>query len=460
VGSIVILAGVGTLTLNITYTVTAVFASLAGFALLAAAAMPTAEHWRPVAAGGVALVLVGALLRIPTLLLVLPMAAIGFVALFGRLKRGRLFGLLAAVGLLIVGTFGLDMLYVHASSEWWGYYAYSRARPQLHDTHRLNNLHNQIRRVGWTGNDQELFARWFYPDESRYSLENLQYLIDHTSPVSQDLSGSVAKFLRTLGGARVSPYLLWMAAISMWVCSQKHWIRRLWGPLSLWAAALALNLALTLSYKDPDYVLTSTLAGGLAFGTVLLALGWDYGELGSVPSLSRGGLRALPRATAFVILGLAAATLFGEFLDASSLNVAKQADYRGIRGELANLERSGSLGSQALIVSPAHGLPYEWSDPLKIDLPTPAYFDTGWITFSPSYDRVLREFAIDSLPEALLERNDVFLMTHSSFTAYLGRYYEEHRGIRVQFDSIYAMPNPSHLPGYDDIHIYKLRREP
>jgi hypothetical protein len=107
-------------------------------------------------------------------------------------------------------------------------------------------------------------------------------------------------------------------------------------------------------------------------------------------------------------------------------------------------------------VSPAHGLPYEWSYPFTLDRPSPAYLDTGWLTFSPTYYKILAHFGIASLPLALLQRDDIYLMAEESLTVFIARYYREHFSLDVDFREIYAMPNPRHRPGYDDIRIYSL----
>jgi hypothetical protein len=147
-------------------------------------------------------------------------------------------------------------------------------------------------------------------------------------------------------------------------------------------------------------------------------------------------------------------------LQTSNRNLARLRDYGQVRNDLVNLRESGLLGEHPLIVSPAHGLPYEWSYPLRIDLPVPAYLDTGWITFSPNYTRVLEDYDIDSLPISLLNRDDVFLMTDSNFTVYLERYYQEHADTDVRFNTIYEMPNRSGAPGYDNIRLYSLESLP
>jgi hypothetical protein len=157
--------------------------------------------------------------------------------------------------------------------------------------------------------------------------------------------------------------------------------------------------------------------------------------------------------TLFLLGGVA---LLGNLIARSSVNSARQRDYARFRSELQVLQHNGILVDDALIVSPAHGLPYEWAPPLTLDLPSPPYFDTGWITFSPAYHRVLGDYGITSLPEALVNTDNIYLMAESSFTAFLSRYYEERGSPPVLFESLYEMRVSSGLLANDPVHLYKL----
>jgi hypothetical protein len=120
------------------------------------------------------------------------------------------------------------------------------------------------------------------------------------------------------------------------------------------------------------------------------------------------------------------------------------------------LRSNGAIPRNSLIISPAHGFPMEWSNPFVINFPTVPYLDTGWITFSPPYEEVLREYDIQYLPDALYQKNNIYLMTRAGFTVFLGRYYQEHENISVEFRSIYNMPNTYEFAGYDDIKLYQV----
>jgi hypothetical protein len=456
IGCSAILLAVVALTINVTYTMTAFLATVTGVLLLWASARVSLQGWMLPAACGCLLVFASSLLRIPMLLMGLLLTIPMLAGSWRSLNTRRLFALSAAAVLLVLFGYAFNRLYVRASPDWNRFYAYTDIRQQLHDSHRLNNVHNEIRRVGWTPNDQELFAHWFYPDEQKFSYEKLQYLVHRVPPASRDLWGSVGRYLRQLTTSQHAPYLMWMVAIVASILAVGAPRKALVVVLLTWAIALGANLILTVIYKDPDYVLAGSLAGSVALSIVYLMWSWapsgaqGTARAGSSPTRRRLATVSL---TLFLLGGVA---LLSNLVTRSSINIARQRDYARFRADLEALQRDGILVDEALIVSPAHGLPYEWAPPLTLDLPSPPYLDTGWITFSPAYNRVLDAYGITSLPEALVSKENIYLMVESSFTAFLSRYYEERGDPPVRFESLYEMRASPGLLHIDPIHLYKL----
>ena len=452
-----VLASGAILVLNITYTVTAVLASVAGICLVLDSTSRRTSSWRWPALGGIALMLVASLIRIQMLILVMAPVVVAMPWIGRELNWRRLLPVGIMVIFLLVSSQAFDRLYVRAHPEWNTYYSYNTIRQKLHDAHRLNNLHTQIRRVGWTGNDQELFARWFYPDGARYSYDHLKYLVERTSGMSQDPAGTLEAFALRLIELDAGACVLIMLAMAWWALARAWSKSLIWSMLTVWTAALSLNVLLALAYKSPDYVVTSTIAASLMFSMVLPR----WRAEGSGPVL--GGLSKAPRRVPAstvgptILLGVAVAILLARLINASHINVVKQTTYQGILADLADLQRTGELAEDAIILSPANGLPYEWSYPFVLSRPTPSFLNTGWITFSPEYNRVLRQYDIAPLSDALLYKDNLYLMTDVGFVPYLGRYFEEHRGMAVRFQSLYEMPNPTGLPGYDGNHLYTVQ---
>jgi len=388
--------------------------------------------------------------------MVILIAIPGLAAIAGTLPCRRILLYLVFAGAIVGLGLVFDKLYVRSSPDWNAFYAHTRVRQQVHDSHRLNNVHNEIRRIGWTRNDQELFAHWFYPDETRYSIEKLRYLVQKVPPASQDPWGSISDTLRSLLLIQHVPYLLWMLGIGLGAFAEGRPPRVLVSLALTWMTAIGLNLGLSVVYKDPSYVLGSTLAGSVALSIVLLALLPDPDNDATFLRAKAARWRQVCKSAAVFLIMLGVVASGVTLLRSSTVNVLRQTDYGRIRAEMDALTQTGILPEDAIVISPAHGLPFEWSSPFRLDLPSPAYLDTGWITFSPNYYRTLDAFGIASVPLALVEREDVFLMAESSFTRFLARYYEEHLGSSIAIEPIYAMPNPSGLAGYDGISLFRV----
>ncbi len=140
---------------------------------------------------------------------------------------------------------------------------------------------------------------------------------------------------------------------------------------------------------------------------------------------------------------LCAASLFALYYAASTtqLNVQRQTAYQNVLSDLKTLQAQGKIQSNALIVSPAIGIPLVWSNPMFLDLPRAQYIEMGWLTFSPSYYSVLHEFNIQSLPAGFYQKDNVYLMVKASLMDSVIEYIFDHAGVVVVPQLIYSMPN-------------------
>ena len=286
--------------------------------------------------------------------------------------------------------------------NWNAFAAYTDVRGSLHDSHRLSNVHSQIRRIGWTPNDQELFARWFYPDALQYSYDHLAFLRDNVAPFSQNPVATLAASFPAFATDRNLPYLLLSVGIVLLgirLDTEMRWLLALGSPLLI---AVVVNAVLTVVYKDPSYVQSCTLAAGVLLTAPRVASKSERRLQPGKPGRPGTIARYLVAGAGWACVVAGAGMLGHVVLSTSSANGLRRTEYANIREGLLNLERDGVIPAHALVISPAHGLPYDWSNPFSLDRPEPAYLDTGWITFSPSYLAALEAFGIQSLPDALL----------------------------------------------------------
>jgi hypothetical protein len=454
-GAVLILACAVYFALNLTFTLTASLAGFAGLSLILAATSPPGTLGKAPALGGMGLVLAASLIRIEMLALVLPLF-VPMVVFIYRPQKIRTFALTClATALLVLLAYGFDRLYVRAHPSWNAYYFYNKTAQKLQDAHRLENTGREIRRIGWTGNDQELFARYYFPDPEIYTVERIQYLIQHVPGASQNPPYVVEAFLGRLARPTPAFFLLAVAASWLWMATRGSSRYLTLALVVTLAVSLAENLTLIWLYKNPDYVLQALLAETAMLEVVILNWGgWGGAQSGPpwVPARFSPGVHRLFLTVVAVIAAIAVA----QAVDSSNNNLKKQRAYAGVLRDLENLRNSGQIAESALIVSPGHGLPMEWSNPFVLQFPRISYLDTGWMTFSPPYQEVLQAHDIQSLPDAVYQKRDVYLMTRLNFKTFLARYYEEHRNISVTFQPIYKLPNTYGFAGYDDVQLYKV----
>ncbi len=452
IGTAVILACGSYFALNLTFTNAAALADFAGLCLIVACARSGTPLSRLTAVYGLVLVVLGSTLRIEVLALTLPLVVTALVFLYPSLRIRSLLALLLITGLAVFSAYAFDRVYVRSHADWNAYYHYNRLAEQLRDAHRLENAGFIIKRISWSSNDQELFARLFFPDPNIYSAERLQYLVDHIPATTQNPLASVQPLaVRILSGTALTALLL-TAAIWLLALAERPSGRSVLATSAILVVSLTENLGLVWAYKDPDYSLFALLANT----AILCLLVFTWLHLPDREEASQPRRRLPLYYASLALLVIAIAMVIGQSVSSSSGNAGRRTEYQRILADIGRLQAQGKIASDAIIVSPAHGLPWQWSNPLILEFPQIPFLDTGWITFSPFYDQALQKYDLEPLPQALVRKDNVYLMTKLIFQRFLARYYEEHEHMTVSFEAIYNMPNTYDLTEYGDIQLYRV----
>jgi hypothetical protein len=458
-GGALLLACASYYALNITFSTTAALAAFAGLSAVITGARMSSRRWTALVLAGLALIVFASLVRIQMLYLTLPLLLASIPFLY-RLIRMRELGLaLALAAALVFGGYAFDRLYVRANPAWNTYYFYNKIAQMVQDSHRLENMHLEIRRIGWSGNDQELFARSFFPDAGLYSVDRLRYLAEHVSGVGQDPFYAARSLMNRVAAASTAPFLLVCLVSWLWAFVS--------GASKGMKAAIPFIFFVTLGeafgliwiYKNPEYVLLASVANTAMLS--ILIHGWNPTR-GADPSTprSRSAFGSL-LGGACVVVGIAAVAVSAALaIQRSNDNQGKQAAYARILADLGRLQADGTLAKDAVIISPAYGIPVDWANPFTLDFPKVPFLDTGWSTFSPPYEEALHNFGIDSLPEALYQKPNLYLMSETIFKTYLARYYEEHGGTTVTFETVYTLGYPDRYEGYHEVELYKVVKTP
>jgi hypothetical protein len=390
------------------------------------------------------------------IVLVMPLVVVSGVFILRALEARTLAASLGIAALLVAAGLAFDRLYVHADPNWNTYYYYNSVAQKLQDSHRLENMKLEIRRVSWSDNDQELFARYFFPDAGVYSIDRIHYLVAHVAGIGTNALYSAQSFLSRVSSLGAAPYVFICLGVLLWALIGKY-------PTSVRIAtaltagtALAENAALVWIYKNPDYVMLSLLASAAVLCILLVATAasTDRFTVGA-PAPAKAGALASGAVLLAALIAIGVQTVL-----VSRVHARKQRIYGQVLRDLDSLQASSRLPADAVIISPAHGLPWDWSNPLVLDLPQVPYVDTGWNTFSPYYDEALARYGSAPLLDALHTQSNAYLMTESIFQPFLKRYYQEHEGIQVTFRDVYSLPNPDNYEGYEGVVLYKVEKAP
>lgn len=444
--------------LNLTFSGTAALACTAGLCAIGTNAMKGRARNVLLGTAGIGLVFAGSLVRIQMLYLTLPLVCVALLWVYRRLRLGALVGLAVLAGVLVAAGFAFDRLYVRSYPDWNSYYFYNFTAQAVQDSHRLENMHLEIRRVGWSANDQELFARSFFPDAGTYSVGHLRYLVDRVAGMGNDPVYAATSVLSRLATVAAAPFLL--ACLAAWLWEMAFQSGQWWknGIPVVVAVAIAEAMGLSWVYKDPEYVLLASLSNTALIGVVLLGANSD--NRSTTPATQPRAVPKILVAGGIIAAAAAIAVSASQALTTSNANVQRQTAYAAILSDLARLQEEQKLPKDAVIISPAYGIPIDWANPFVVDFPQISYLDTGWSTFSPPYEQALRNFGITSLPDALYQKPNVYLMSETIFKDFLARYFQEHEGVTVSFETVYTLGYPDRYAGYHEVELYKVLRGP
>jgi hypothetical protein len=442
---------------NITYTVVAAFACLAGLGLLISAALSSSQNRKLFLLFGSTLILLGSLIRFEAALMisliVVPVVLITYRSFH---LRTLIFSLFVA-GVLVIFGYAFNRIYVGSNPDWDRFYLYTRTRATLHDTPRITNLAGTYQQVGWSSNDLNSFANWFFPDPELYSLQNLRSLVEHTPQERVNLRDALGFLSERLFSLVSLPYLFLLVAVWLWMGLSEIPAKKILLPAILaGCTTLGMDIYLAVAMKIPNRVLLPSLTATILVGFIYFisfapnrtGVRLHHPGSGRVPWF---GLSSLS-----LSLLLAVGLVLGQTILTSRTNIKRQATYREAVAELNALQEQGVILPDALIVSPAYGLPLAWSDPLTMEFPSIQYLDMGWLTFSPSYEAVLREFDIQSLVRGLYEKENVYVMATPSLMENVRKFILEHEGVEVDANILYEMPAGAAGTAYEQAALYKL----
>jgi len=456
-GAVSILLSDSLFLLNITFTTMATFAAIAGLvSILAAGHKQSSFPGRMTVFGGL-LILMGSLIRVESIFLVLLLSLPCLAVVYRWFELRKLATGLAITITAVIAFYLFNSIYVGSFPQWDSFYTYTYTRSMLQDTPRgrPSNMKDTYTMVGWNFNDYKLFMSWFFPDEQLFSISNIRTLIQHIPGTERNgFSAALSYFYPKpfFDDIDSIPYFLMIAA-GLAALAVIPSLRKAIPPLLVHLLTfLILILYLIWTEKVPLRIWDSFLSTTSVTGLFLLF--WAGLEAGTSQPASRGRSRLVYVIPA--LLGIAGACALYYATITTGLNVQRQTAYQKVLSDLKTLRAQGRIRDNALIVSPAVGVPLVWSNPMSLDLPGTQYMEMGWLTFSPSYYSVLHEFDMQSLPEGLYQKDNVYIMIKANLVESVVEYIFDHTGAVTVPQAIYSQPNYDFDPTYNNVKLYKF----
>jgi hypothetical protein len=309
--------------------------------------------------------------------------------------------------------------------------------------------------VGWNFNDYKLFMSWFFPDERIYSISNIRYLIAHIPGTEKNVFNAALSYFYPkpfFDDVDSLPYFFMIAAGLIGLALYPSLRKAIWPLIVFLLTFLILIFYLIWTEKVPLRIWDSFLSTTSVFGLFILL--WTE----SNADQSRPKIQERSRFVFVVPALLCMASLFALYyaVVTTELNVQRQTAYQNVLSDIKTLQAQGKIQSNALIVSPAVGIPLVWSNPMFLNLPSAQYLELGWLTFSPSYYDVLHEFNVQSLPAGFYQNDNVYLMVKPGLLDNVIEYIFDHAGVVAVPQLIYSSPNYDFDPAYNNVRLYKL----
>lgn len=436
---------------NLQFTSTAFLAAQAGLFLLwriarlRAEEQPNAEVASLCAAVG--LIVVAGMIRLEGVLMALVVAAPLAICLARYVSPRAWFpSARAAVfaAMLVAASAAYNRFEYKHDPRWGGFYAYNQLRCKFNDyrwTSYTPESAAAFSAAGWTENDHEMIANWFFDDPDLYSEAKLRSVLEahpwKTARLTAEYFGQAARKL--LQDRSVWAALLVLPFFLTSIDRGRNARRAI---LSCGIVAVASVLLLLLNNKLPPMrtyfpLLSFPVAAALLFA----------GNAGSFvkrphstvkwPETKRGGVRDLfvawnvhsPWVRAAVVM-LAVGVVMGTYRQGRrSMRVYRE------RAELQTfLDEAPSRGNLLYVCWEA-AMPFELVSPLdSLRAWSPlSLVSLTWTQRTPWQEEMKRRFGVSSLAQALCERDDVVLIATPRHRSLFATFAKQHFSEDIEF---------------------------
>ncbi len=352
----------------------------------------------------------------------------------------------------VVGAFtAADSAYYAGTEELSDFNAFFSARVEMVDRAPLDfEAHKEaFEQAGWTENDVNMFKSYIYPDDERFSVQNLENIIAARGDVLLMTDGAAvfASVISTFNDANIYVLCLLFLALIFAYLSGK---RRLFA-VFLFVLPFAVQVLLLMLWRPvyravyPHYVLSVV---ALLMITDLKGIKQKLG----MDSLSKQNAKNLGRVASLVILVFVVVLNGNLFLNAKwdgevkaedpvVRDVGLAIDYFAKRPDNAYLYATdSSLIAVNESYSIFHAFPAGYLENSRVL--------GGWNTRSPSYNDFKAQYALETLPLDMVDNDHVYYVAGESMGP-LTTYFYETYGIPVEYEKTDRLAA--------DLYVYRIK---
>jgi hypothetical protein len=433
---------------SLQFTTTAFLAAQAGIFLLLLAARGRARQVHATVAwplcAAVLLLLVAGLVRLESLWVALLVAAPLGIALARQASRRALAagGVAAALAaMLIVSATAYDRMSYQHDPRWSGFFDYNQLRVKFNDyqwTSYSPQTAHVFAAVGWTKNDHEMIAHWFFDDPVVYSEAHLRAILQANPWKTERLTtGYYWQVCR--GMLRDRSVWAVMLVLPFFFAGIDRRSQPRWAVIGCAIMGIGLVAFLTWNNKLPPTRVYFPLLSFPVAAALLLSASSASASPRRVEQATKagGGLRqalincrARPsRARAVMVLLVVGIVMGTHHQCRRSLLVHR--DRRALRTFLVDLRPDASN----LYVCWGATMPFElvspwdtlasWSQMPMLNL--------VWTQRTPWQEDIKRRFGISNLAQAICERDDIVLVATPAEQALFATFAKEHFQADVEF---------------------------
>lgn len=369
-----------------------------------------------------------------------------------RKKAGVLIAVVLA-SFAVIGAFAAaDGAYYNGTEELKSFKAFHDARIELVDRAPLNyETHREaFEEAGWSQTDVNLFAGYTYPDDAKFSLQNLENIIAARSDVAlmTDPSAIAASVISTFNDANVVMLLMLFVALVFAYLSGKC---RLFA-VFLFLLPFAVQILLLMIWRPvsravyPHYVISIV--------ALLMVTDWEAlkGRLG-FSKLSGVDAKKVWRTGALVLAAVALVLNGNMFLNAKWNGESKALDPKARDARLA-IEYFEQHPENAYLYSTESDLiAVNGSYSIFHAFPEGSLANSrvlgGWNTRSPSYNDFKEKYGLADLPLDMADNSSVYYVAGDTI-GLLSGYFLETYGIPVKYERLDKIG--------DNLYVYSIKR--